>query len=162
MMIGVIALLGALGGVADDGAYKSYDGGWDLYKNDDHCALLRTYAGSTILRIAYYPKEDSVRVAVLDPDLKDVTDGADYKFQLYFLNGDAIDKGWGTVNLKGVKYDGVGSGYRFLVSGKTFLADLGKNKILGLMDGDKVVESLKLDGQATPLDGLRLCSLAVS
>ena len=161
MMIGLIAMLGVLGGVADDGPYKTYDGGWNLYRNDDNCALLRTYGSDTILRIAYFPKEDSVRVAVVDPELKNVVDGGDYKFQLYFLNGDAIDKGWGTVSLKGVKLEGLGPGYRFLVSGKAFLADLGKNKILGLMDGDDVIESLKLDSQTAPLDGLQSCANAM-
>ncbi len=91
-----------------------------------------------------------------------MVDGGDYKFQLYFLNGDAIDKGWGTIKLKGVKYPDLGSGYKFAVSGKTFLADMGKNKLMGIMDGDTVVESLKLDSLSEALVGLEACSLGVS
>lgn len=162
-MIGWVALLGlAMGAMPADGPVKKYSGGWDLYKNDDNCALLRSYAGDTTLRIAYFPKEDTARVAIVDGALKGVVDGGDYKFQLYFLNGDAIDKGWGTIKLKGVKYPDLGSGYKFAVSGKTFLADMGKNKLMGIMDGDTVVESLKLDSLSEALVGLEACSLGVS
>lgn len=162
MMLSLVAALGvALAGVPADGPVKKYDGGWDLYKNDDNCALLRSYAGDTILRVAYYPKEDTARVSVVDGALKGVVDGGDYTFQLYFVNGDVIDKGWGTVRFKGIKLDGLGYGYKFAVSGKTFLADMGKNRLLGIMDGDKVVESLKLDLAAGPLVGLEACSLGV-
>ena len=165
MMIGLVAMLGiAMGAmpVDSDGPVKKYDGGWDLYKNSDNCALLRSYAGDTILRVAYYPKEDTARVSVIDGQLKGIEDGASYKFQLYFVNGDTIDKGWGTVNFKGVKFSGLGSGYKFAVSGKTFLADMGKNRLMGIMDGDDVVESLKLDSISDALVGLEACSLGVS
>ena len=163
MMIGLVALLGvAMGAMPADGPVKKYAGGWDLYKNDDNCALLRSYAGDTTFRVAYFPKEDTARVSVIDGALKGVIDGGDYQFQLYFLNGDAIDKGWGTIKLKGIKFTDLGSGYKFAVSGKTFLADMGKNKLLGLMDGDKVVESLKLDSLSEALVGLEACSLGVS
>ena len=165
MIVGLVALLSmAMGAmpVDSDGPVKKYDGGWDLYKNDDNCALLRSYAGDTILRIAYYPKEDTARVSVIDGALKGVVDGGDYRFQLYFVNGDAIDKGWGTVKVKGVKLPNIGLGYKFAVSGKTFLADMGKNRLLGIMDGDDVVESLKLDSLSDALVGLEACSLGVS
>ena len=162
MIVGLVALLGvAMGAMPADGPVKKYGGGWDLYKNDDNCALLRSYAGDTTFRIAYYPKEDTARVSVIDGALKGVVDGGDYRFQLYFVNGDAIDKGWGTVKLKGIKFPDLGSGYKFAVSGKTFLADMGKNKLLGIMDGDKVVESLKLDSLSDALVGLEACSLGV-
>ncbi|MBS0478870.1 MAG: hypothetical protein JSR79_06175 [Proteobacteria bacterium] len=163
-MLSWVALLGLAMGTmpaGSDGPVKKYDGGWDLYKNDDNCALLRSYAGDTILRIAYYPKEDTARVSVVDGQLKGVVDGGSYKFQLYFVNGDAIDKGWGTVNFKGIKFPDLGSGYKFAVSGKTFLADMGKNRLMGIMDGDTVVESLKLDSLSDALVGLEACSLGV-
>ena len=54
MMLGLVALLGmAMGAMPADGPVKKYDGGWDLYKNDDIFALLRCYAGDSILRVAY-------------------------------------------------------------------------------------------------------------
>lgn len=161
MLIGLAAMLGAAMGVADDNAIKDYPGGWSLYRNSDNCALLRTYAGDTIFRLSYFTKEDTARVAVVDKALSNVTDGGDYEFSLYFVNGDTIDKGWGKVKLKGVVLPSLGSGYKFSVSGKTFLADMGKNKLLGIMDGDKVVESLKLDQLYEPLIGLEACALAV-
>jgi len=161
-MLSLVALLAmGMGAMPADGPIKKYDGGWDLYENEDNCALLRSYAGDTILRIAYYPKEDTARVSVIDGQLTNVVDGAAYKFQLYFVNGDTIDKGWGTVNFKGIKFPDLGSGYKFAVSGKTFLADMGKNRLLGIMDGDKVVESLKLDALSDALVGLEACSLSV-
>lgn len=161
-MLSLVALLSlAMAGMPADGPVKKYDGGWDLYKNDDNCALLRSYAGDTILRVAYYPKEDTARVSVIDGALKGVVDGGDYRFQLYFVNGDKIDKGWGTVKVKGIKFTDLGSGYKFAVSGKTFLSDMGKNRLLGLMDGDKVIESLKLDTISDALVGLEACSLGV-
>jgi hypothetical protein len=155
------ALSMAMGAMPADGPIKKYDGGWDLYKNSDNCALLRSYAGDTTFRVAYYPKEDTARVSVIDGALTGVTDGGDYQFQLYFLNGDAIDKGWGTIKVKGIRFPDLGSGYKFSVSGKTFLADMGKNKLLGIMDGGKVVESLKLDMLSDALVGLEACSLGV-
>lgn len=162
MILGLVALLGAAVGMPADGPVKKYPGGWDLYKNDDNCALLRSYAGDTILRVAYYPKEDTVRASVVDGQLKGVVDGGDYKFQLYFLNGDQIDKGWGTVKFKGIRFPDLGSGYKFVVAGKTFLADMGKNRLMGIMDGDSVVESLKLDSLSEALVGLEACSLGVN
>ena len=123
--------------------------------------MLRSYAGDTTFRVAYYPKEDTARVSVIDRALRGVVDGGDYQFQLYFLNGDAVDKGWGTIKLKGIKFEDLGSGYKFAVSGKTFLDDMRKNKLIGIMDGDKVIESLKLDTLADALVGLEACSLGV-
>ncbi|MES2095386.1 MAG: hypothetical protein V4459_01365 [Pseudomonadota bacterium] len=162
MLIGLVAMLGAAMGVADDNAIKEYPGGWSLYRNSDNCALLRTYAGDTILRVSYFAKEDTARVAIVDKALSGVRDGGDYQFSLLFVNGDTIDKGWGQIKLKGVTLPDLGSGYKFSVAGKTFMADLAKNKLFGLMDGDKVIESLKLDQVETPLIGLEACALAVA
>jgi hypothetical protein len=161
MLLSLVALLGAAVAMPGDGPVKKYDGGWDLYKNDDNCALVRNYAGDTFLRVAYYPKEDTVRASVIDGQLRGVVDGGDYQFQLYFVNGDDIDKGWGTVKFKGVKLPDLGSGYKFVVSGKTFLADMKKNQLMGIMKGDDVVESLKLDSLGDALVGLEACSLGV-
>lgn len=164
MFLSALALASAAfaGGGYANPAIKTYDGGWALYKNDDNCALMRDYDANTTLHVSYYGTKNNVRITMIDPALKDVVDNAKYKFQLLFLKGDNLDKGWGTVNVDGVVLSSGDKGYGFTTNGQTFLDDMGKNDLFGLMDGDKVIESLKLDKVGPALEGLKACAAAVS
>lgn len=162
MILSVIAMAAAMMGGADGSSIKDYPGGWSLYKNDDNCALMRSYDKDTVLHVAYYAGKDSTRVSVLDPALSTVTDGGKLAYKLVFLKDKALDEGWGTINASGMVLKDGSHGFSFGTKGSTFLDDMGKNDLFGLMDGDKVVESLKLDQAGSPLEGLKACAATVA
>ena len=161
-MLSILALAAAAMGGGDNPAIKNYPGGWDLYKNDNNCALMRSYDKDTMLHVAYYAGKPSVRVTVLDPALKSVTDGAKMGYKLVFLKDKELDNGWGTVNATGMVLKDGTHGFSFGTTGATFLDDMGKNDLFGLLDGENVVESLKLDQVSPALDGLRQCAATVA
>lgn len=162
MILSVFAMAAAMVGGADGGALKEYPGGWSLYKNDNNCALMRSYDKDTVLHVAYYAGKGSTRVSVLDPALKSVTNDAKLSYKLVFLKDKNLDTGWGTINATGMVLSDGSHGFSFGTTGSTFLDDMGKNDLFGLMDGETVIESLKLDQVSTPLDGLKQCAATVA
>lgn len=162
MILSVFAMAAAMMGGADSGALKEYPGGWSLYKNNDNCALMRSYDKSTVLHIAYYAGKGSTRVSVLDPNLTTITNGAKLSYKLVFLKDKTLDEGWGTVNASGMVLSDGSHGFSFGTNGATFLDDMGKNDLFGLMEGDKVIESLKLDQVGGPIDGLKQCAASAT
>jgi hypothetical protein len=164
MLLSLILLLGAAAGVPADNLVKDYPGGWKLSQGKDNCLLVRSYSidsNDIIWGISYYPRANMVRVQVIDDRLKDIVDGGYYKFELHFVNGNALDKRWDAPGFQGVKYPDVGSGYQTYVVGKTFLAELGKNGAMGITNGANVVEVLPLDSLSDALAGLEACSPSV-
>ncbi|MDB5696861.1 MAG: hypothetical protein JWN21_2404 [Sphingomonas bacterium] len=152
----LVALLLAI--LNDDG--RDVGRGWTLFKNEDDCALVRSYEGDTLLRVAYTDGLNDGYVTIADPAFKSIEQGKEYKLKLIFVNGKRLDDGWGEVTGHGFRKDDL-TGVSFKLSGDTLLNDIASNALLGIFRDDVVVASLRLDGSAAATTELKACAREV-
>lgn len=133
---------------------------WNVYKNEDNCALMRTYEGDAMLRISYSSGSETVWLTISDPAFKSIESKKKYPLKIIFLNGEKSDFGWGTVDATGIQAEGL-SGFTFKLTAAPILADIRANAVLGVMREDRVVASLKLDGSDLGIEALKVCALRV-
>lgn len=141
----------------DNPAWKEV-GAWSIYKNAGNCRAL-TIFNSVVLSIAHYKGENRTTMMILDDkSFAAAKQGASFDGTLVFVKGEELVTDFSNLAAQGVQLESGTKGVYFSADGDKLLTTFGQSNIVGMLKGDEVVVSLKIEVPSAMVSELRKCS----
>lgn len=133
-------------------------GPWGIYKNADHCRALAIFQES-VVSIAYYKSANRTTMMFLDDKaFASAQNGQPVDAKLVFVKNDDLDTSYLGTAITGVQLENGKKGGYLASPGDGLLTTFGQSSIVGLLQGEEVLISIKIEVPTQMVAALRKCA----
>ena len=133
-------------------------GDWSIYKNADHCRAISTFQ-KVLVSVAYYKADNRTTMMILDDTIfASAQNRAKFDAIVVFVKGEDIVTDFVDLPITGVQLENGTKGVFVQSPGDSFLTTFSQSSIVGLLKGQDVVVSIKIEMPSAMIAAVRKCA----